>query len=160
MSLEINWFDIELRGLCIINTHIMTCSCKFIYIVQTRRLVNMHSHTYLLRLQSLVQLLTTSLLMGAFKLTRQLKEVLIFVLPLKPKVAPCSAIFYSCQSHNQKKPKTNVQKDAQQFNNTTEKSMCCKLAQCAVGGVESHPAIYDEIKLSPLQIHPFFFHTF
>lgn len=24
MSLEINWFDIELRGLCIINTHIMT----------------------------------------------------------------------------------------------------------------------------------------
>lgn len=40
MSLEINWFDIELRGLCIINTHIMTCSCKFIYIVQTRRLVN------------------------------------------------------------------------------------------------------------------------
>lgn len=151
MSLEINWFDIELRGLCIINTHIMTCSCKFIYIVQTRRLVNMHSHTYLLKLQSLVQLLTTSLLMGAFKLTRQLKEVLIFFLPLKPKVAPCSA---------KKTPKTNVQKDAQQFNNTTEKSMCCKLAQCAVGGVESHPAIYDEIKLSPLQIHPFLFHTF
>lgn len=69
MNLEINWFDIELRGLCIINKHIMTCSCKFIYIVQTRRLVNMHSHTYLLKLQSLVELLTTSLLMGVLHLS-------------------------------------------------------------------------------------------
>lgn len=68
MNLEINWFDIELCRLCIINTHIMTCSCKFIYIVRTRRLVNMHSHTYLLKLQSLVQLLTTSLLMGSLTL--------------------------------------------------------------------------------------------
>lgn len=68
MSLEINWFDIELCGLCIINTHIITSSYKFIYIVQTRRLVNMHSHTYLLELQSLAQLLTTSLLMGSLTL--------------------------------------------------------------------------------------------
>lgn len=124
MSLEINWFDIELRCLCIINTHIMTCSCKFIYIVQTRRLVNMHSHTYLLKLQSLVQLLTTSLLMGAFKLTRQLKEVLIFFLPLKPKVAPCSAIFYSCQLHNQKKNQKLMCKKMHSSLTIQQKSPC------------------------------------
>lgn len=69
MNLEINWFDIELRGLCIINTHIITSWYKFIYIVRTRRLVNMHSHTYLLKLQSLVELLTTSLLMGVLHLS-------------------------------------------------------------------------------------------
>lgn len=154
MSLEINWFDIELCGLCIINTHIMTCSYKFIYIVQTRRLVNMHSHTYLLKLQSLVQLLTTSLLMGG--LTLQLKEVLFFFF----KTESCYWLSHILQLQVAQPKNDNVLQVAQHFNNTTEKSMCCKLAQCAVGGVESHPAIYDEIKLSPLQIHPFLLHTF
>lgn len=105
MSLEINWFDIELCGLCIINTHIITCSYKFIYIVQTRRLVNMHSHTYLLELQSLAQLLTTSLLMVG-SLTLQLEEVLVFFLSFKTE--SCSLLGHILQLQvAQPKNKTN-----------------------------------------------------
>lgn len=119
MSLEINWFDIELCGLCIINTHIITCSYKFIYIVQTRRLVNMHSHTYLLQLQSLAQLLTTSLLMGS--LTLQLEEVLVFFLSFKTESCSLLGHILQLQVAQPKTKQINVLQVAQQLNNTTEK---------------------------------------